>query len=436
MSIGTQLRQAREEQSLSLDQVAQETHIRMRYLEALEADQFDVLPSTAQVRGFLRIYSDYLKLDAKKLLAILENDTQLNQSSEEAPPPSQIVEQELTSSDGIFTEIGQKLKSQRELMGLSLDDVERHSHIRLHYLRALEEGDISHLPSPVQGRGMLSNYATFLGLDTEAILLRFADGLQAKLYDRQVARKGSTTTSSRKEAATAPSRPSQLKRFFSMDLFIGGFLILFLLGFTVWGALRISKLHAVEAPSPTAPPVSQILLSTQAESLTATPELTLEVAALTPSEELLVTPVITETLEVNQTNTPAAIGSTPPISNAPVQIYVVAHQLGWMRVTIDGEIAFEGRVVPGSAYSYAGNDRIELLTGNAASIQVYFNQQDLGLLGGFGEVVERIFSIEGIQTPTPAVPPTQTPAPTSTSTQTPTATATSLPATPTSTPRP
>lgn len=44
MSIGTQLRQAREAQSLSLDQAAQTTHIRLHYLEALEADQFESLP--------------------------------------------------------------------------------------------------------------------------------------------------------------------------------------------------------------------------------------------------------------------------------------------------------------------------------------------------------------------------------------------------------
>jgi hypothetical protein len=68
--------------------------------------------------------------------------------------------------------------------------------------------------------------------------------------------------------------------------------------------------------------------------------------------------------------------------------------------------------MPGSAYSYAGNDRIELLTGDGSSLQVYYNQQDLGQLGSYGQVVERVFSIEGVQTATPAVPYTHTPAPT------------------------
>ena len=66
-----------------------------------------------------------------------------------------------------------------------------------------------------------------------------------------------------------------------------------------------------------------------------------------------------------------------------------------MRITVDGEIAFEGRVIPGSVYSFAANDRIEMLTGDGGGLQGYYNQQDLGILGTFGEVVERIFSIQG-----------------------------------------
>jgi cytoskeleton protein RodZ len=436
MSIGSQLRQRREEQSLSLEQVAQATRIRVHYLEALEADNFELLPSAAQVRGFLRVYADYLKLNSNELIGALETDTKLTPASSSIPSTAKQINDEPTNADAIFKEIGQKLQSQRELMGLSLEDVERHSHIRMHYLRALEDGDISHLPSPVQGRGMLSNYASFLGLDTETILLRFADGLQVRLYDRQTVKKSSTTGLQRKESTTVPARPSQLKRLFSMDLFIGGFLIIFLLGFSVWGALRISKLNSGETPSPTAPPVSEILLSTPIGSRTGTPDLTPEVVVTTPAEMILITPIVTETVEFNQTTTPVVFAPTPPIANAPVQIYVVAHQRAWMRVTVDGDIAFEGRVMPGSAYSYAGNERIELLTGDGAGLQVYFNQQDLGILGGFGEVVERIFSIEGVQTATPAIPPTRTPVPTSSITPTPTPTITMVPVTPTTTPRP
>jgi len=436
MSIGTQLRQAREAQSLSLDQVAQETHIRLHYLEALEADRFEMLPSAAQLRGFLRAYGDFLKLNSGELIQSLEKDSKNRPISPIPPLPSGEINEALTNSEAIFKELGHKLQSQRELMGVSLGDVERHTHIRVHYVRALEEGDISHLPSPVQGRGMLSNYASFLGLDTGTILLRFADGLQASLYDRQAARHAPTTSPRHEKSGSVPARPSQLKRLFSMDLFVGGFLIIFLLGFAIWGALRISKLHSGQEPSPTAPPVSEILLSTPLIDLSGTPTLISSSVVTAASTIIVDAPIVTGTVSVNQNETPVVIESTPALANAPVQVYISAQQRAWMRITVDGEVAFEGRVVPGSAYSFAGNERIELLTGDGAGLQVYFNQQDLGLLGGFGEVVERIYTIAGVQTATPAVPLTSTPAPTATVTPTPTPTRTSVPATSSPTPRP
>ena len=49
MTVGEQLRQKRQSQEISLDQVSQATHIRIRFLEAIEADQFNLLPSTTQL---------------------------------------------------------------------------------------------------------------------------------------------------------------------------------------------------------------------------------------------------------------------------------------------------------------------------------------------------------------------------------------------------
>jgi len=435
MSIGSQLRQAREAQALSLDQAAQATHIRLHYLEALEANQFDLLPSSAQVHGFLRAYGDYLKLNSSALLQAVDGDWKASPVAVKSPPISAEISPAVTSSDVIFKEIGQKLRSQRELMGLSLGDVERHTHIRMHYVHALEDGDISHLPSPVQGRGMLSNYASFLGLNTESILLRFADGLQASLYDRQASRNPSLTKPKQNETSRVPARPSQLRRLFSMDLFAGGFLILFLLGFSIWGALRISALRSGQEASPTAPPVSEILLSTADETFSATLTIMPTDGLATDSTAIVDASLVAETTQVLQTETPQVFEPTPDFGGAPVQVQIIAHQRAWMRITVDGEIAFEGRVMPGSAYSFAGNERIVLLTGDGGGLQVYFNQQDLGFLGSYGEVVERVFSIEGVQTATPAVPPTRTPLPTGTITPTPTPTQTGLPNTPTPTPK-
>ena len=98
MSIGDQLRQAREAQAISLDMAAQATHIRLRFLEALEANQFDLLSSSAQVRGFLRAYGDYLKLDSNQLIQALEGDWKSRQVSTNPSPTPDDVDRVMTSS--------------------------------------------------------------------------------------------------------------------------------------------------------------------------------------------------------------------------------------------------------------------------------------------------------------------------------------------------
>jgi hypothetical protein len=77
-----------------------------------------------------------------------------------------------------------------------------------------------------------------------------------------------------------------------------------------------------------------------------------------------------------------------------------------VRVTVDNIIAFEGRLITGSVKLFGGELSIEVLTGNAGGVEVIFNQQDLGAMGLYGEVIDRVYTADGIATPTPTISPT------------------------------
>jgi len=66
--IGDTLRSTRERRGLSIAEVAQETRISARFLEALEAEQFEELPAPVYVRGFIRSYANYLRIEPQPLL--------------------------------------------------------------------------------------------------------------------------------------------------------------------------------------------------------------------------------------------------------------------------------------------------------------------------------------------------------------------------------
>ncbi|MFN8385305.1 MAG: helix-turn-helix domain-containing protein [Anaerolineales bacterium] len=66
--------------------------------------------------------------------------------------------------------IGQTLKQTRESKRLTLEKVFEATRIRVPYLQALESDDLSAMPSPVQARGYLRNYAEYLGLNFDQLL--------------------------------------------------------------------------------------------------------------------------------------------------------------------------------------------------------------------------------------------------------------------------
>jgi cytoskeletal protein RodZ len=72
--LGQLLRQTREEKGLELDQVAHDTRIRVRFLEALEQEDYAELPTPGHVHGFLRNYALYLGLDMEEIQALYDNE--------------------------------------------------------------------------------------------------------------------------------------------------------------------------------------------------------------------------------------------------------------------------------------------------------------------------------------------------------------------------
>lgn len=71
-TIGSILRQQRENKKLNLEEIAEELKIRPQYLQALENDQFDLLPGKLYRRSFLKAYAQFLNLNQDQILEMLE----------------------------------------------------------------------------------------------------------------------------------------------------------------------------------------------------------------------------------------------------------------------------------------------------------------------------------------------------------------------------
>ena len=82
-SIGQRLKKERIARFLTLEKASEATRIRIVFLQALESDDYSVMPSAAQGRGFLRNYAEYLELNIDEMIA----EIQRNAPQEEVSGP-------------------------------------------------------------------------------------------------------------------------------------------------------------------------------------------------------------------------------------------------------------------------------------------------------------------------------------------------------------
>jgi cytoskeleton protein RodZ len=463
-TIGQQLKEIRESRGISLEEVAQKTRIRLAYLEALESGDVEALPSRSHLRGFLRLYANELGVSIDELqvagyhLSEPQQDPILTAPSKGAeapqakpteqhkphpasepvadskpdpesdqPKPEKIIAatkhttdaNELQQSTKIFKSIGEQLRTRRELLSLSIDAIHQNTRIQKEKIQALEAGCIDQLTSPVQAKGLLTNYAAFLNLDIDSLLLNFADGLQTQRLEKQ----NLDGTQQNHAAREISSTKLQLKNFFSLDLLVTAALFIGFATFVIWGVNRIMDIDSPETIPTQLPEVADILLATGSP----TPDL-----GTSLDEEPLDDEAGEDQAPQNDEQTgdqpsedeePLII---PALGDSPINLIIIPGQRTWVQVTSDSELVFEGRLLPGNAYEYSGQETIEILTGNAGALQIFFNEQDIGTQGLIGQVASLVFTETGLVQPTPTNTPTitETPETTPTPSETPTPTPT------------
>ena len=73
-SIGEILKDYREYHKITLEKLAEKTHIREGYLELLENNQFEMLPAATYTKGYIKLYAQMFGFDEKPILALLRRD--------------------------------------------------------------------------------------------------------------------------------------------------------------------------------------------------------------------------------------------------------------------------------------------------------------------------------------------------------------------------
>ncbi|HOO49780.1 MAG TPA: DUF4115 domain-containing protein [Alphaproteobacteria bacterium] len=75
LSVGDIIQRTRIRSDITLEQAAQETRIRLSYLEAIEEGNYDQLPGRIYAIGFIRTYAEFLNLDGEKIVQLLKRQS-------------------------------------------------------------------------------------------------------------------------------------------------------------------------------------------------------------------------------------------------------------------------------------------------------------------------------------------------------------------------
>lgn len=280
------------------------------------------------------------------------------------PQPPRAPEGRVTPVDA--REIGRILRERREALGLSLQDVQAATKIRLRYLQALEAGETGVLPGAVYARGFVRSYANFLGLDGQEL---------AEAYRRAVEPEAWSPPEPEPEPAPQPQPvPGQARAAWSRRAWLWvGALVAALVLWRPWAEVG-------SPPPPAAPGGPAAGSGTAPAPVHGGPP-------SAPTGEETPTPAPEEPGAPAQEPEQPAVTVTDDEPRDRIVYRVRAEQLDlvltaadrcWVRVFVDGRFAYEGTLGPGDRRRFQADREIQVRAGNPRALALTLNGHALG----------------------------------------------------------
>ena len=254
--------------------------------------------------------------------------------------------------------VGEVLRAERLKKALSIKDVESVISIRALYLNAIEEGNYDVVPGEVYLKGFIRNYASFLGLDSQALMELYRQN-KDQLKENEIEEKSQEVKPVRslKSSSSSKDGSSGLTKWLTV-----GVIAAFIVGGFIWWSSESQQ------PAPIPPPATQ-----QQQQLA-------------------------KTQQGNQPNPsiPPAQSVTPTKPENKVIVTAKFSAPCWTQITADGKAIYEGTPKNGESITWEATDKLSVKFGNAGVVDLEYNGKPVGKLGVNGEVVVKTFTSTGI----------------------------------------
>jgi cytoskeleton protein RodZ len=329
---------------------------------------------------------------------------------------------------------GENLRREREMRGVTLEEIAESTKISTRLLRALEQEHFSELPGGVFTRSFIRAYAGYLGLDAEHVLAEYRQAAQPESdYDLN------RLTAATSLASKPTSRASPLPWVVAAILLGGGYATYRYAhrplesSFPPVAAPAASVTPSSPAPAPSSsqgspaadgtikPAGSENAVSPGSQSATQSSTPNSEPAATsgggnpsapsaspaddasgtaptasTDNQQVAPEP---KTAPSESAGTNAAATTAPVLGDGDLVLRVATTEDSWLAVAADGKTLMQRTLPPNSVRVFRAKDSFDVTTGNAAGTSLALNGESQKPLGRHGEFRKIHLTRDGVQSP-------------------------------------
>lgn len=271
---------------------------------------------------------------------------------------------------------GENLQREREMRGVTLQEISTATKIGVRFLQALETEDFGQLPGGIFTRSFIRAYARYLGLDEESVLAEYQLVAQPN-PDFDLNRLNASRPTSPQEGSRGP-----LLALFLAVLLIGG-------GYGVYRySHRATETGSNSGPSAPAPPPATTPASPQQTTAPAAGAVSAQPSTdqtLPPAQDLGRAGTATGVAASPGAGAPTTPGRLPETEGGLV-LQVAATEPSWVAVEADGKATFQRVLGPSEIQTIKARESFDVTTGNALGLVLTLNGETLKPLGRRGEV--------------------------------------------------
>ena len=248
---------------------------------------------------------------------------------------------------------GEHLKREREMRGVSLDEISAATRIGTRFLEALENEQWDRLPGGVFNRGFVRAVARFLGLDEESLVAEYA-----------------LATNDRPAPVWAAESPAQS----SGTQWLPWLLALLGVALAAGGWFAWHRYTAARATRKAASPAGPAQATYQSFGTSSSP------ATNVPQGIAPTAPSALAAGASGQVAPPPA-----PAEPASLALKIEAGKTTVVQVTADGKSVFKGRITAGRSRRFQAQEKLEISARNANALLLELNGQTVAPLGPPGK---------------------------------------------------